>query len=106
MKSHTRSVAAVVLSLALSLQVAPIAAAFPRDGRDDIPEKIIRVLKKLQRFIGGGTHDDSVIPPNPWTSLPPARTRAALHGGAGEHGRDLGGPGCGEGVWLCAGGGR
>lgn len=65
MKSSSRGVAAVVLSVVLSLHIAPTAAAFSRDGHDEIPQKIVRVLKKLQRFIGIGTHDDSVTPPKP-----------------------------------------
>ena len=65
MKRHARSVAAAVLAVFLSIQVVPVAAAFPRGGRDDFPERITRVLKKLQRLIGISTHEDGPVPPKP-----------------------------------------
>ena len=64
MKFQSRSVAAVVLAAVLSIQIAPIAAATPRD-RDDLSTKIIRIIKKLQRFVGVGTLDETLNPPRP-----------------------------------------
>lgn len=65
MKLHSRSAAAVVVAVALSLQVAPVAAAVPRDTRDDFPTRIVRIIKSLQRFIGVTPNEDIPIPPRP-----------------------------------------
>ena len=64
MKFQPRSVAAVVLAAVLSIQVAPIAVAAPRD-RDDFSAKIIRIIQKLQRFVGISTLDETLNPPRP-----------------------------------------
>jgi hypothetical protein len=66
MKSHVRGVAAVLLAVVLSVQLAPAAAAGPRDS-DDFQAKIVRILQKLQRFLSPVviTHDDGLIPPKP-----------------------------------------
>ena len=59
-----RRVAVVVLTIFLSIQVVPIAAAAPRD-RDDFPTRIVRAIQNLQRFFGLSPFDSSVIPPHP-----------------------------------------
>jgi len=64
MKRQSRSVAVLVLTVILSLQLAPVALAAPRD-REDFPAKIVRVIQKLQRFFGLVPFDTSVTPPTP-----------------------------------------
>ena len=64
MKLHSRSVAAVVLTILLSVQVAPMASAAPRDA-DDIRAKIERILQKLQRVVRLIPFDNSAVPPHP-----------------------------------------
>lgn len=68
MKSHTRRAAAIVLALALSVGPAALASSLREDrGRDrDVPERIIRIIKKFQRLFGGVTvTDDLPGPPKP-----------------------------------------
>lgn len=64
MNRHSRSVAAVALAIVLSLQLAPVAVASPRD-RDDFTAKIVRFLHKVQRFVGLTPFDEGIIPPLP-----------------------------------------
>jgi len=64
MKSHSRSVAVVVLAFVLSIQLAPIAGAMPRDP-GDIRTRIERLIQKFQRFIGLVPFDNGPVPPHP-----------------------------------------
>ena len=61
----TRGVAALILAAVLSLQVAPVSAAAPRDPSGDLTSKIVRLLKVLQRFVGVVSYDDAPQPPRP-----------------------------------------
>ena len=64
MKFHVRGVAAVVLAAVLSIQVAPLALAYPRE-RDGFEPLIVRFLKTLKRFVGITTNDDGITGPKP-----------------------------------------
>jgi hypothetical protein len=61
MNSRFRRVAIVVFVAILSFQTA----AAPRDERDDVGAKIVRVLKVVQRFFHLAPDDDSLQPPRP-----------------------------------------
>jgi hypothetical protein len=64
MKVHSRSVAAVVLAVILSIPFAAIAAASPREP-ETIRTRVERILHKLQRFISLVPLDNGPIPPIP-----------------------------------------
>jgi hypothetical protein len=66
MKVYSRRFAAVVL--AASLAIAPIAIASPqgRGGRDrDFGEKVVRIIKQIQKLFGVSSNDDLPLPPPP-----------------------------------------
>ncbi len=67
MKFHTRRVAAIVLATALSLPV--FAAGISRDDRNnpgfDIPQRIVRVIRSVQKFFGISANSDAPFPPRP-----------------------------------------
>lgn len=71
MKSYSRGVFAVILATALSIQFAPLAGAATRaerderDERDSIATRIIRIVSKLQRFIGLTPNSTEPMPPRP-----------------------------------------
>lgn len=56
----------VALALVLCLFLSPLSSAAPRrDHDDDLREKIVRILKKAQKFFGGLTSDEDILPPRP-----------------------------------------
>lgn len=63
MKFVSRRVAAAVLAAVLLLPVAPVALGNPRDGVD-ASEKIVRIIKKLQKLFGITVQSDP-LPPRP-----------------------------------------
>ncbi len=67
MKSFSRRVAAAfVFTVVLSLTAGPTAAAGPRDDRgQDLPAKIVKIVKHLQKFFGISTNDTLPQPPRP-----------------------------------------
>lgn len=66
MKLHSRRIAAVVLAAVLSLSLAPLSLAAPRDDRPtDFRGKFIRVVKKLQHLFGASALDHQTYPPRP-----------------------------------------
>lgn len=71
MNSYLRRTTVVVLAVALSLPV--FAAASPdtlRRDRDQI-DRIVRVIKKIQRIFGVSKNDDLPQPPVPTPPPPP-----------------------------------
>lgn len=65
MKVHfLRRTAAVVLAVALSLPTVALAVPRERDHAGQY-EKIVRVIKKVQKLFGISTNDDIPIPPVP-----------------------------------------
>jgi hypothetical protein len=64
MKRESRSVVVLLLTIVLSIQIAPIAQASVRNP-DDFATKIERVIQRLQRFFRLIPFDSSVIPPVP-----------------------------------------
>ncbi|HYH09639.1 MAG TPA: hypothetical protein VEK11_21500 [Thermoanaerobaculia bacterium] len=68
MKKHTRRAAAIVLAVALSISPAAFGAVRKnQDGIRDIPERIVKVIKKIQQRLFGGVSvsDDLPLPPRP-----------------------------------------
>ena len=62
MKFVSRRVSAAVLAAVLVLPIAPTVAAGPRDG--DVGDRIVRIIKKLQKAFGITTQADPT-PPRP-----------------------------------------
>jgi hypothetical protein len=54
------------LLLAVTLAFSPLALAGTRsERRRDLPDPIIRIVKKIQKIFGITTNDDGMIPPRP-----------------------------------------
>ena len=68
MKRHFRRIAAVVLAAVFIFSSVPAEAA-PRDRDRDLPNAIVRVIKKIQKLFGGGPssqeEDNQPLPPRP-----------------------------------------
>jgi hypothetical protein len=64
MKFHVRGLAAVVLAAVLSLSMAPLSVAAPRDPGDD-PPAIVKIIKKFRKLFGLVANDEQPIPPRP-----------------------------------------
>ncbi|HYI08238.1 MAG TPA: hypothetical protein VEK57_04125 [Thermoanaerobaculia bacterium] len=67
MKTGYRRVSVAALTLVVCLSLAPVAtAAVSRDHDDDLRAKIVRMLKKAQKFFGSITSlEDNITPPRP-----------------------------------------
>ena len=65
MKSAFRTLAAVAVAAVLTFPLAPIAAASPCDGNDDLTSRIVHVVKKLQKLFGITSQTNEPIPPRP-----------------------------------------
>jgi hypothetical protein len=69
MKIRVRRVSAAALALVVCLSLSPVAsAAVERDRLDelDLRAKIVRILKKAQKLLGGiASQEDSITPPRP-----------------------------------------
>jgi hypothetical protein len=64
MKFRFRSVAALTLAAVLTFPVA--AGADPRGSdREDISQRIVRIVKKLQKMLGASTQESLPMPPRP-----------------------------------------
>jgi len=71
MKFHLRRAAAVVLAATLSLSSAAIAAPRPRDRDGEKVDRLVQVVKKIQRLFGISSNDDGLVPPVPPPAPPP-----------------------------------
>ncbi len=65
MKSKKFRVSAAALALAICVSISPIATAAPADREMDVRERIVRVIKKVQRLLGIGTCEETPLPPRP-----------------------------------------
>lgn len=65
MKVYSRSMAAAVLAVAVSLSVPTTTAASPRKSRDHEQSKVVRIIREIQRLFSIGTNDDLPLPPPP-----------------------------------------
>jgi hypothetical protein len=67
MKTGFRRMSVAALTLVVCLSLSPVAAAaVTRDHDDDLREKIVRILKKAQKFFGSITSlEDAIQPPRP-----------------------------------------
>jgi hypothetical protein len=67
MKTGYRRVSVAALTLVVCLSLSPVAAAaVSRDHNDDLRTKIVRMLKKAQKFFGSITsQEDAITPPRP-----------------------------------------
>jgi hypothetical protein len=66
MNIRVHRVSAAALALVLCLSLSPAAsAAVNRDDPGDLREKVVRILKKAQKFFGSITSLDDLIPPRP-----------------------------------------
>jgi hypothetical protein len=63
MKSHFRFYAAVVIAVILSLPSLSLAAQPRERGSEKNP--IVRIIQKIRKFVGIGSHDDFPVPPIP-----------------------------------------
>jgi hypothetical protein len=64
MKCRFRIPAAVALAALLALSVTPVASAAPRE-RVGVPERIVKIIKNLQKFFGVTTQENLPLPPRP-----------------------------------------
>lgn len=64
MKSHSRRAAAVLLAVVVTFAAAPDVFAGPRRDRE-LPNPIVRIIKKFQKIFGISTQDDQPLPPRP-----------------------------------------
>jgi hypothetical protein len=68
MKVYSRRAAATLLAATLSLSSLSLAAASQeREIGRDKGDRVIRIVKKLQKFFGITTHEDLPTPPKPLT---------------------------------------
>lgn len=71
MKLNTRRMSAATLALVLSLYLAPSLSAAPNRDQDlDLRERIVRIIKKIQSHLLGGSSgvtilEDAPVPPRP-----------------------------------------
>ncbi|HEX6099674.1 MAG TPA: hypothetical protein VF432_25390 [Thermoanaerobaculia bacterium] len=72
MKSSLRRTAAVVLAVALSVPFTAVAAPSTRDL--DTRDRIVRVIRHLQKIFRISVMDDLPTPPHPTPPPPPPTT--------------------------------
>lgn len=67
MSIRVRKLSVAALALVVCLSLSPVAsAAVERDQDLDLREKIVRILKKAQKLLGGiASQTDSITPPKP-----------------------------------------
>lgn len=66
MTSFSRRTAAFVVAVALSVPVALVSVAGPRHDRGpDLPAKIVKIVKHLQKLFGISTNETLPQPPRP-----------------------------------------
>jgi hypothetical protein len=65
MNSVSRRVATFLVAAILCVPIAPFAFGASGADRDDLSAKLIRVVKKFQRFVAVISLDDFPIPPRP-----------------------------------------
>lgn len=63
MKSSFRALTALAVVVALSMPPAALAAQNREQGRDKSP--VAKIVAKIKKFVGIGTHDDIPLPPIP-----------------------------------------
>jgi hypothetical protein len=63
MKPYSRSIAALAVAIALSTPSVALVAQPRERGREKSP--VVRILEKIRKFVGIGTHDDLPVPPFP-----------------------------------------
>lgn len=64
MKCHFRAFAAIVLAVVVSLSSPAFAGPrAPERGRENGP--VVRVIKKIRKFLGIATHEEFPLPPIP-----------------------------------------
>jgi|GEM_PF-2663946 len=66
MKSNRRYLSVVALALVFFLSISPSIAAAPRNDDPGLRDRIVRVIKKIQKiFTIVSTDDDYPSPPKP-----------------------------------------
>ena len=65
MKSKSNRLSAAALALVICVSIAPASYAGKQTKDFEVREKVVQVLKKLQRFFGVSSLDDFPLPPRP-----------------------------------------
>lgn len=65
MKSKSYRLSAAALTLVICVSIAPASYAGKQNKEFEVREKVVQLLKKVQRFFGITSLNDFPVPPRP-----------------------------------------